>query len=144
MYAPMGTYSQQNLQRHGGRPPPTTSYYNQNASAYFGGNSTGYSSYPAQPYYVNQGKMNGPNGFVPVYDTSECLYTNQTNSTWSNYNDFKNMAKMDNDPYVSAMARMEADAQYRNLKGSSNAGHEYYKNSGIQKLESPSERKNPF
>ncbi len=149
MYAPMGTYSPENLQRYGGRCPPplNTGYYGQQANSMYNPyptNNPVYSSYPNQPIFLNQNKMDGPKGYVPVYDTSSCLYSNKKNSNWTDYNDFKNMAKMESDPIVSAMARMEADEQYRNLTGKSNAGHEYYKNQSIQKLENSKERRNPF
>ncbi len=141
----MGTYSPENLRMRNNQQYNSgfngfnnfnnynnhsnyNNYSNPGTQQLFGGYSTA-------PRYVSSNKMVGPKGYVPVYDTTECLHTKKEESSWENYNAYKDMAKMDNDPYIIAVARMEADAQFKNLKGYSDVGHEYYKNNAIKQLE---------
>jgi len=89
------------------------------------------------PKYINSDEMIGPKGRVPVYDSESILWTTKSNANWEAYNDFKDMAKMynDDDPVVACVARLEADAQFKCLTGSSNSGHEYFTNYSLSLLD---------
>lgn len=108
--------------------------YNQFPQWGYGGAYAGFSQpmyFTPQPMFLTGGEyMAGPKGRVPVYETSDCVYTKSKEQTnWDMYNDYKSMAKQYNDdPVFTAVARMEADASWQQLTGKTDANHEYYRN----------------